>query len=131
MGNLITYSESSLFSLAAWLLNYGGKSEHCAEKLSWKLVIFHFFQVLIVVYGSVKVYFSLKWSNSCHYSKSLTYWVEKVKIWKFGGGWAEFGLKKSIFTKKLWFFAVFSIFKQAKKPIDWVDFKILRQIILL
>ena len=84
---------------------------------SWKLVVFHFFQVLIVVYGSVRVYFSLKLCNSCYYSTSLTFWVEKVKIWKFGRDWTEFGLKTSIFTKKSWFFAVFSIFKQGKKPI--------------
>ena len=26
--------------------------------------------------------------------------MEKVKMWKFGEDWDEFGLKKSIFTKK-------------------------------
>ena len=54
-----------------------------------------------------------------------------MKIWKFGGGWAEFGLKKSIFTKKWLFFAVFSKFEQAKKLINTPDFKILLRIILL
>ena len=54
-----------------------------------------------------------------------------MKIWKFGGGWAEFGLKKSIFTKKWLFFAVFSNFEQVKKPIGSPDFKMLLRIILL
>ena len=53
---------------------------------------------------------------------------ENLKILgELGPVWAQ----KNDFYEKIVFFAVFSIFKQVKKPIAFADFKILLRIILL
>ena len=77
-------------------------------------MVFLFLQVLIAVYGSVKVHFSLKYVIIETKSKTLK---------GLGRVWAQ----KIDFYEKI----VFLNFEQAKILIGWADFKKLLRIILL
>ena len=73
---------------------------------------------MVPVYGSLWRHFALNRHKTRYYYGKWTYLVENITFSKFGVIWGELQLKKSIFTKKWSFFALFLVFGHLQRPVD-------------